>query len=417
MNCESTGLPDSSLNTSPHADAPADGYVAPIAALRRIELDTTPARQAGLPAGLWTLTRIAPRGERHAQVRYRHSSGREVVGQWFADPPAYAKALNATRILATLPARVVALPQYRVFWQLGGADRRLPNLAPLCGIGATLIVHHPEQRAVVQLATAPHYVKVMRPQAAAALAETLRTVHIALADSGVHTPDVLFADPAAGLVMTRALPGRSILAWLGDETCTPSRLAAMGRLAGAAIARLHASGVPCHAERDAAAVAAGLDRGLQRLGWVAPGVRAYLEPYLLTIRAALIDTPHTASVPIHRDCYDKQFVGDDSGMGLLDFDTLSWGEAALDVANFLVHCDLRAWQGRCSRERAAALAAGFVQGYGAQTLPRDRLQAYADATRLRLASVYGCRPPQRGVVTRLVESIGAPLIGLDESAR
>src|SRR5690606_37935139 len=104
--------------------------------------------------------------------------------------------------------QVVALPQHQIFWQLDGVDRRLPNLAPLRRIGATLIVHHPEQRAVVRLAAAPHYVKVVRPKVAAALAERLKSVLAALAHTGTHTPEVLFVDPAAGLVMMRALPGR-----------------------------------------------------------------------------------------------------------------------------------------------------------------------------------------------------------------
>ena len=71
-------------------------------------------------------------------------------------------------------------------------------------------------------------------------------------------------------------------------------------------------------------------------------------------------------------------------MGLLDFDTLAQGEAALDVANFLVHCQLRVWQGYCDHTRAVSLARGFATGYELHTLSADRLQAYADATRLRI---------------------------------
>lgn len=413
MNGEPLGLPDPPTDVPYPLAAPADDYIAPIAAIRQIELDAGSAAIAGLPAAPWHLTRIAPRSQTHAQVRYRHPGGLEVVGQWFADPSTYARALHATRQTASPPAQVVPLPQTRMFWQLGGADRKLPGVAQLCRIGATLVVHHPERRAVLRLATAAHYVKVLPPPQAAALADRLQSVRAALGDGGPRIPDLIHLDPTAGLVMMSALPGRSLLAWLSGETCAPPQLATLGCQAGEAVARLHSGSLPSPTHHDAAALVTGLERGLQKTGWIAPELSGYLAQWLPDIQTALLHTPAGPSVPLHRDCYDKQFIAADGAMGLLDFDTLSAGEAELDVANFLVHCDLRAWQGRCAPQRAATLATAFVQGYLQGDAPRplspDRLQAYADATRLRLACVYGCRPPQRAIVMRLVQSIGAPL--------
>lgn len=395
---------------------PLDDYAEPIAALRLVELERNCALRAGLPAGLWTLSRVTPRGGGHALVRYVHAEGREVIGQWFADPTAHAQAVRATRRTAWSADQVVVLSHHQLLWQLGGVDRKLPHLAALCQAGAALIVHHPEQRAVVRLASGSHYAKVVRPVRAAPLAEKLRRVQAALAGRGPRTPDVVAVNPAAGLVMTATLPGRSLLAWLGDDACTVGQLAHLGRQAGAAVAALHQSALPRTALYDAHAAAQTLVDQLQRLGWVAPRLSAYLDHWRPARQAALLAGDPDPYVPLHRDCYDKQFIGspDDAGaaLGLLDFDTLTWGEAGLDVANFLVHCDLRAWQERCTPARAVLLAAAFVQGYGPEALRFDRLQAYADAVRLRLACVYGCRPPQRGLVTRLVESIGAPVTGL-----
>lgn len=391
---------------------PAD-YTAPIAANRTIDLDPLRSAQTGLPAGAWTLSRVVAHSATHVHLRHTHPSGREVVGQWFADETAFAGAARATRQAALTPAHVVTHPQHRLFWQLGGADRKLPQLALLCQAGARLIAHHPERRAVVRLANASHYVKVVRPERAAALADGLQWVANALAATGPLTPKVVSVNPSAGLVVMTALPGRSLLTWLADDACTPDQVAALGCQAGQAIAALHQSQAPRLAVHDAAAEAATLDRKLRRLGWVAPALQNYLDQWRPTVQTALLANSSPRHVPLHRDCYDKQFIGGDMGMGLLDFDTLAWGEAALDVANFLIHCDVRAWQGCCSYDRAAALAAAFLQGYGVQTLPRDRLQAYADVARLRLACVYGCRPPQIAIVTRLIESIGAPLIGLE----
>lgn len=395
---------------------PLDDYAEPIAALRLVELDRNCALRAGLPAGLWTLSRITPRNDGHALVRYVHAEGREVTGQWFADPAAHAQAVCATHRTAWSAGQVVVLPHHQLLWQVGGVDRKLPHLAALCQAGAALIAHHPEQRAVVRLASGSHYAKVVRPARAAPLAEKLRRVRAALADRGPHTPEVVAVNPAAGLVMTAALPGRSLLAWLGDDACPVEQLARLGRQAGAAVAALHQSDLSRTALYDARAAAQTLADQLQRLDWVAPRLRAYLDRWRPARQAALLAGDPDPYVPLHRDCYDKQFIGqpDDAGaaLGLLDFDTLAWGEASLDVANFLIHCDLRAWQARCTPNRAAVLATAFVQGYDPAALRLDRLQAYADAVRLRLACVYSCRPPQRGLVARLVEAIGAPITGL-----
>ncbi|WP_396134697.1 phosphotransferase [Cellulomonas sp. ATA003] len=55
---------------------------------------------------------------------------------------------------------------------------------------------------------------------------------------------------------------------------------------------------------------------------------------------------------VHRDLHDKQLLVDGSGgIGLLDFDLAAAGEAALDLANLLVHLELRVHQG-CARRLA-----------------------------------------------------------------
>ncbi|MCC6166856.1 MAG: aminoglycoside phosphotransferase family protein [Caldilineaceae bacterium] len=404
--------PNPPISLLPHAETSQGGYAAPVAALCQIMLDAPCAAHAGLPAGAWTLSRIALSSTDQVQVRYVHPSGQEVVGQWFADEASFVKVVHATRNVAASPSQVVTLPSHRLMWQLGGADRRLPKLAALCQSGATLVVHHPERRAVVRLPDASHYVKVVRPERTAALAVGLQTVHQALAASGARAPQVVSVDADAGLVTMTALPGRALLSGLADDTLSPIQLAELGRRAGETLAALHGSQLPPGAPHDASSEATVLDRWLQRLCWIAPDLHAALTPFAPSVQTALLEGSGAPPVPLHRDCYDKQFIGDATGMGLLDFDTFSWGEAALDVANFLVHCDLRVWQGRCAWAQAATLATAFLQGYGAQTMAHDRLLAYADATRLRLACVYGCRPPQRATVARLVESIGASLIGL-----
>jgi aminoglycoside phosphotransferase (APT) family kinase protein len=110
---------------------------------------------------------------------------------------------------------------------------------------------------------------------------------------------------------------------------------------------------------------------------------------------------------IHRDFYDKQiFVGDGGRPGLLDLDTLAAGEAALDVGNMMAHLELRSLQGAWTPIGAARAAAALLEGYAPVPALRGRIDAYADATRLRLAALYAFRPRWRHLSGELVGLLG-----------
>jgi aminoglycoside phosphotransferase (APT) family kinase protein len=116
--------------------------------------------------------------------------------------------------------------------------------------------------------------------------------------------------------------------------------------------------------------------------------------------------------PAHRDLHDKQiFLDGGPSIGLLDFDTLAAAEPALDVANLLVHLELRALQGECDPDWARRMAEGLLEGYGTKWPGKDRLSAYADATRVRLACVYAFRPRWGGVSEALLSRVGANVPG------
>jgi thiamine kinase-like enzyme len=151
---------------------------------------------------------------------------------------------------------------------------------------------------------------------------------------------------------------------------------------------------------------------LERLAWVAPTLHSQVKSHAKEVYAALT-ADGAPLVPLHRDCYDKQFVVGSSDAGLLDFDTLALGEAALDIANLLVHCQLRVYEKVTTLTRAQYLAYAFVEGYGLTNQEASRLSAYADACRLRLLCVYGCRPTQRDVVGHLAANLGQALLGID----
>ena len=100
----------------------------------------------------------------------------------------------------------------------------------------------------------------------------------------------------------------------------------------------------------------------------------------------------------------------------MDFDTLAVGEAALDLANALVHLELRALQGHCLPHLAETAAKALLEGYRPDRQVRRRLQAYADASRLRLVCVYALRPRQEPV-SALLDRLGQPVIGTMEGVQ
>ena len=154
-----------------------------------------------------------------------------------------------------------------------------------------------------------------------------------------------------------------------------------------------------------------LQRWLQRLEAFVPHLGSPFRTVAAGVfeRLAASPSPH---VLLHRDFYDKQVFADGGGrVGLLDFDTLAVGEAALDVANALVHFELRALQERCPPEQAAAAGFALLEGYQPVAQVCLRIGAYADAARLRLACVYAFRPQEVSVVFALLTRVGQPVVG------
>ena len=104
--------------------------------------------------------------------------------------------------------------------------------------------------------------------------------------------------------------------------------------------------------------------------------------------------PSTPAIPVHRDCYDKQFLADGRQVALIDFDTLAFGHAEVDIANFVEHIELRRLQGSLSAGECRRFRSAFVEGYlEAAPVPLDpnRLAFYLCSTWLRHACLYWFR--------------------------
>lgn len=364
------------------------------------------AEQLGLAAGALTLQRVWPQAADHFGLEYGDSDGTIIPGQWLADQGKYAKVVKATRRIAdsSCRGRIVEVPGRNLLLQAHGVDRRLVGLAPLLDRpDATMVLHRPERRAVVRLENRGDvtFAKVVRPDRVRDLARIMDAVQ-ELAAQHFRTPPVTRLDVKDGVLYLATLPGRSLNELLAGATITQA-----ARAAGDALRHLHMLAIPPQAQpHDTVAEVAVIDKWMQRLSWLAPTLTAPIATYQTEVAAAL-RAATSPPVLLHRDYYDKQiFIGKDGKPGLLDFDLLAWGEAALDVANALVHVELRALQGRYSTADAQCAKAAFLESYRPTPLVTKRIQAYADATRLRLACVYSCRPYGLAQVPDLLASIG-----------
>lgn len=289
-----------------------------------------------------------------------------------------------------------------------GWDERLPGLAAAAAEG-TVVVHRHGRRAVVR--RSDRFIKVVRPgrgPEVAARAELGRRTAIT---AGMSAPAVL--EVTDDRVDFGVLPGASLhdLArtasprewsawWAGWAERWPDLARSVGRgHAAAAVLPSHTAGDECATLRD------WVDRA------VAFGVlpATVLEAPLQRVTAALAHGRPDDAVVVHRDLHDKQLLAEGSALGVLDFDTASLAEPALDLANLAVHARLRVEQGWWPAERAHVVLAAVTRAAAELGVGPARLAAYAAATRLRLACVYAFRP-------RWVPLARRWALGLDENS-
>ncbi|MPZ97216.1 MAG: phosphotransferase [Propionibacteriales bacterium] len=353
--------------------------------------DLQDALQDSLRADGLRLVTSVPRDRDHLLLELSDPAGETLAGQWHRDRARVADLAAQTRVVA--PDAVTVAADGHVLVQASGADRRLPALARLASApGARLVAHRAERRGVVRNADGS-YTKVLRPGRLPAVV----TAQPAYAGTRLRAPRVLAEDRAGGTLRMSALSGRTLHQLLADPSVPDSDIGAVGRAVGSALAALHAvpvTGLPTH---DAAAEVAVTRRWLDHAAGYGLVDVTPLRRSLNRAMQRLAEGRPLAPAYLHRDLHDKQVVIE-PGLppGLLDFDLAAAGEAALDLANLLVHLELRSVQGRCSVESASRCAVAVVEGYGPSGAVLSRLPAYLLTTRIRLAAVYAFRPGSTG---------------------
>jgi len=256
-------------------------------------------------------------------------------------------------------------------------DVALPGAASATA-GAAVIAHRPGRRAV--LSVGDRFVKLTRASRFAGVAGRAERV---VGLTSLRAPRILVRDDARATLTLESVGDRTLLEAgraLGDDDFT-----AAWRTVGAGLAELAGldpAGLPRHGvEEELAAIRRALDTG---------GVAAVAE--YSRVERGLRGGSGTEGV-LHRDLHDKQLLlpaGGIAPVGLIDVDTLAVGERALDIANLVVHLELREVQGVLPEGRARLGAASLREGLGEGTV-WERVPAYAAATRLRLAGVYAAR--------------------------
>lgn len=378
-------------------------YPPAIRALAALEIET----QVGVQR--LTLQRISPKSATQMGLEYRTIDGQVVAGQWIAEPDSLRTVLAETQTHAA--SAVYHRPELGLLLQFGGADRRLIGLASLVAQPqAHLLVHRPERRAVVHLhgPEGECFAKVVPPRRVAALATTLHQI-AALAEGQFATPQVLSNDLKKGILWLSPLAGTSLYDLLGTD-----EFLAAAALTGQTLRRLHQLAPPAQVTvHSAAEEVQVLERWLGIVALLDPHYAEQIRVQCVPVYQAL-QAAEGPAVLLHRDFFDKQvFISSAGEVGLLDFDTLATGEAALDLANTIIHFELRARQQQISWQQAQAASQRLLDAYAPAPSIRQRILAYANATRLRLTCVYACRPGAEEISQQLRASINTPLLCKD----
>lgn len=209
-------------------------------------------------------------------------------------------------------------------------------------------------------------------------------------------------DERRGIVFVEAIAGPTLCERLSEgRPPTPSAIRAVARTL-ATLAESDPAPLPRQDPVDEAEVAAWF---VTRAREVHPGAgeAERLLPALFDRACALEEG---VAAVCHRDLHDKQVVLSGAAVRLLDPDTLSAADPLFDLANLLVHLELRVLQGRVPKATAHGLRSALLEELerlGATPDPR-RLAFHAACTWLRLSGVYALRSSSRAsLLPRLTE--------------
>lgn len=277
-----------------------------------------------------------------------------------------------------------------------GEDPKLPELAGAMSGGASLVVHRFGKRAVV--AAESSYIKLVRPKVTETTVNRAEQGRTLASVGGFAAPDVLDATP--GRVDFSVLAGTA-LHDLGRSTdlATWEQIWTQWAWSWSTMVRAEGDGLPRHEASDEQDILLRWWSAVSELNLLPPFVAGQFADRLDRVNDELSAEAGSRRVVSHRDLHDKQILFDpaESQLGLLDFDTAALAEPELDLANLLVHIELRRDQRWWSREHAAIATTYVYEAAASLRCDPTRLGVYAAATRCRLTCLYLFRPPYRSL--------------------
>ena len=102
-----------------------------------------------------------------------------------------------------------------------------------------------------------------------------------------------------------------------------------------------------------------------------------------------IDAEHVVS---HADLHDGQLLWDGTSLGVIDLDGARMAEPALDLMNLRAHAELHHLRGPLSAHSLDVVIGHIDDVASRMPTTRARLEAYLQASRLRLIFVHSFRP-------------------------
>jgi hypothetical protein len=279
-------------------------------------------------------------------------------------------------------------------------DPALPAFAALARRGR-VVSHRPGKRAVVRLDEG--YAKAVRRGRAAKVSAAHERG--APFSAGFLIPEPIDVADVAGehAVGLSVVPGRT-LQELGGDGAVPDaewRRAWAGWRAAwvTAVRDADVSSLPRHGVADEARVLR--EWASYASEFADPPIGRALAGTAERIAQRLGATAGGPESLAHRDLHDKQVLWHpERGSGLIDLDTCARADAGLDLGNLAAHVGLALLRGSWSRRRARVAHAEIARAAKELGVTGERLAAWREASRFRIACVHLLRPPGRAAARR-----------------
>lgn len=347
----------------------------------------------------------------HAQVRHQ---GETWIAEWIGQSTPYRREAEAGRLLRLgqtdsllwnaetgfllrRPGSDAKLPGLRLLADRTLAETCLRRLGVKGPFDISLVAHRLGRRAVLRIrhGEGTAYARLRSPTSQAATAATARHHALwqaSLDDADVKLPRPLGVDQALGLALYAALPGsplflRGLRGFVGIEATARALLSLQNKVCDA----------PLWTVEDEIAL---LSQWQDRIAQVFPDLAAALRPKLSSVFTDLRMLPLLAPVLCHRDLHEGQILLFRGRAGMLDFDTLSRGDPAMDLGNLQAHLDLAGLrQGRSFAAYATAAERLFPQ------VRLSRIAVWRRAARMRLAMIWAFSSEPRANLFALLEDV------------